>query len=107
MRPIIAPLVLCIALAAPQVIQSQQNPGAVSIIPRPAILTTNPGRFALGPRTTIWAIRGTAALGRQLANYLEPATGFDFAVRTAGTPIGNRIVLRLDQSEEHTSELQS
>jgi hexosaminidase len=89
---LVAPLVLGITLAAPRDIRSQQ----VSIIPRPATLTAKAGHFTLGPRTTIWAMRGTAALGRQLANYLEPATGFDFAVRTIGTPVGNRIVLRLD-----------
>jgi hexosaminidase len=89
---LVAPLVLGITLAAPRDIRSQQ----VSIIPRPATLTARAGHFTLGPSTTIWAMRGTAALGRQLANYLEPATGFDFAVRTVGTPAGNRIVLRLD-----------
>ncbi|MGK2963959.1 MAG: beta-N-acetylhexosaminidase, partial [Gemmatimonadaceae bacterium] len=74
----------------------QTNPGTISIIPRPASLTARAGQFTLTPRTTIWATTETASLGRQLARYLEPATGFDLPVRTSGTPTGNRIVLRLD-----------
>jgi hexosaminidase len=76
----------------------QADPATISIIPRPAQMTVRSGGFTLGPRTTIWATRGTATLGKQLARYLEPATGFDLDVRTGGTPAGNRIVLRLDET---------
>jgi hexosaminidase len=85
---------IIVSLANP--LQAQPDTATVSIIPRPARLTTRPGSFTLTPRTAIWATSGTATLGRQLARYLEPATGFDLPVRTAGTPTGNRIVLRLD-----------
>ncbi len=77
-------------------LRAQRAGSTVSIIPRPASLVPRAGRFTLTPRTVIWVDHGTATLGRQLAGYLDPATGFDLTVRTAGTPAGNRIVLRLD-----------
>lgn len=77
-------------------LQAQRDSTTVSIVPRPANLVMSAGRFKLTPHTVIWTDRGTAALGRQLVRYLEPATGFDLTVRAAGTPTGNRIVLRLD-----------
>lgn len=88
------PLAALLALAAVTFDLKAQ----ISVIPRPASLTPKSGHFTLTPRTTIWATRGTAALGRQLASYLEPATGFDLTVKTAGSPTGNRIVLRLDET---------
>jgi hexosaminidase len=96
MRLLTASLLACIAFGVASPLQSQQEIATVSIIPRPAKLTTRTGHFTLTPRTTIWATHGAAALGRQLAGYLEPATGYDFDVRTTGAPTGNRIVLRLD-----------
>ncbi len=96
MRLLKASFLACIALGLAEPLQNQQNSAAVSIVPRPAKLTTQTGRFTLTPRTTIWATGAAAPLGRQLAGYLEPATGFDLAIRTVGTPAGNRIVLRID-----------
>lgn len=96
MRLLAASLLVCIPLSTPRLLQSQQESGPVSIIPRPVTLTTRTGHFTLTRQTTIWAPRAAESLGRQLANYLAPATGFDFAVRTTGAPAGNRIVLRLD-----------
>jgi hexosaminidase len=69
-----------------------------SIIPRPAKLTLHGGRFLLTARTVIWTDAQSAALGRQLARYLEPATGYSLPVRQGGTPAGNRIVLRRDRT---------
>jgi hexosaminidase len=69
-----------------------------SIIPRPAKLMVHGGRFLLTARTVIWTDQQSAALGRQLARYLEPATGYSLAVRQQGTPAGNRIVLRRDRT---------
>ncbi|MEO8578223.1 MAG: beta-N-acetylhexosaminidase, partial [Gemmatimonadales bacterium] len=88
----------CLVLALAPAAYAQHDSATISIIPRPAKLTVRTGHFTLTPRTTIWATRGTAALGKQLAGYLEPATGFDLTVTTAGTPAGNRIVLRLDET---------
>ena len=68
---------------------------AVSIIPQPAKLEMKEGQFTLTPATAIWTTTRTSSLGRQLERYLEPATGFDLAIRT-GVPAGNRIVLKID-----------
>src|SRR5512132_2622382 len=89
-------LLACVAGTTVQPLQGQHNPPADAVIPRPASLTSKTGRFALTSSTAIWTTRETAVLGRLLANYLAPATGFDLNVRSAGTPTGSRIVLRLD-----------
>jgi hexosaminidase len=70
---------------------------AVSIIPQPANIQMKEGQFTLTSNTVIWTTTATRSLGSQLERYLEPATGYDFAVRS-GTPTGNRIILRLDPS---------
>ncbi len=98
MRQLTALFLACIAFCLPKPLEAQQDNAEISIIPRPAKLTTGTGQFTLTPATTIWVTSETAALGRRLARYLEPATGFDLAVRTTGTPTGNRIVLRLDSA---------
>jgi hexosaminidase len=54
----------------------------IAIVPRPVTLTPRPGAFRLTARTVIWTDRASAPIGRQLAHYLEPATGF--ALRVAG-----------------------
>jgi hexosaminidase len=96
MKSFAVPLLLSAILGISRPLLGQQPPSIVSVIPRPAKLTTRPGQFTLTDRTTVWAMPGTASLARQLAGYLEPATGFELTVRTAGTPAGNRIVLRID-----------
>ena len=76
-----------------------QGPAAeASIIPRPAKLTMHAGRFLLTAGTVIWTDQQSAPLGRQLARYLEPATGYALVVRQGGTPTGNRIILRRDRT---------
>ena len=74
--------------------------GAIAVIPRPARVTPQAGRFALTGRTVIVTDSAAAGVGRQLARYLEPATGFTLAAR-AGAPGAappNAIVLRRDPS---------
>lgn len=88
----------CVAGTTAQDLRGLDSPAADAIVPRPASLTLKPGHFTLTPRTSIWVTRETAVLGRQLASYIAPATGFDLAVRTIGAPAGNRIVLRIDTS---------
>jgi hypothetical protein len=58
--------------------------GIIAVIPRPTQVTPRPGRFTLTARTVIWTDSASAAVGRQLARYVEPATGFALAVRTGG-----------------------
>ena len=62
------PLAALLALAAVTFDLKAQ----ISVIPIPASLTPKSGHFTLSPRTSIRSTRGTAALGRQLAGYLEP-----------------------------------
>ena len=67
----------------------------IAVIPRPVKVTPRTGHFTLTARTVISTDVGSAALGRQLARYLEPATGYVLAVRR-GAATGSRIVLRQD-----------
>lgn len=67
----------------------------IAVIPRPVKVTPRTGHFTLTARTVISTDAGSAALGRQLARYLEPATGYVLAVRR-GAATGSRIVLRQD-----------
>ena len=80
---------------------AQDSAAAIAVVPRPAHVTTLPGRFALTAHTVIWTDPASAMVGRQLARYLEPATGFTLAVRAgtsgAAAPAG-AIVLRRDAS---------
>ena len=80
---------------------AQDSDAAVAVVPRPAHVTALPGRFALTARTVIWTDPASAEVGRQLARYLEPATGFTLAVRAgapgAAAPAG-AVVLRRDAS---------
>ena len=70
----------------------------VAVIPQPVRLAPRAGRFRLTARTVIWSDAPSAPVARQLARYLEPATGFTFVVRTTGTPPSNAITLRRDVS---------
>ena len=88
-------------IPGPSVVGAQRvapEPGAPAVIPRPVTLTPAAGRFRLTSGTVIWTDAASVAIGRQLARYIEPATGFTFVVRTSGTPPANAIVLRRDAS---------
>jgi hexosaminidase len=58
---------------------------AIAIIPQPASLVSRPGVFHITKRTVIWTDAATEAVARQLARYLEPATGFTIRVQVGGT----------------------
>jgi hexosaminidase len=73
---------------------------AFPIIPRPVRLAPRAGRFTLTARTTIWADERSVPTARQLARYLEPATGFAFTVRTGGDAPSEGIVLTHDRELE-------
>jgi hexosaminidase len=74
----------------------QTDATSIAVIPRPVSVTPGSGHFRLTSRTVIWTDASSAAVGRQLARYLEPATGFSFAVRIGGSVPANAIVLRRD-----------
>jgi hypothetical protein len=68
---------------------------AQPIIPAPARLTAHAGHFTITAETVIWTDPPSASIGRQLARYLEPATGFTLDVVTGGTsPTGSIALLR-------------
>src|SRR5437868_3848060 len=69
---------------------------AVSIIPEPASIQMKEGQFTLTASTAIWTTPKTASLGKQLERYLEPATGYDLAMRS-GVPTGNGLELRIER----------
>jgi hexosaminidase len=78
----------------------QPQPRGIAIVPEPASVTIRQGRFVITSRTVIWTDRAGAAVGRQLARYLEPATGFTLRVVTGGAPANGSIALRRDPSLE-------
>jgi hexosaminidase len=92
--------VLAVVLGAPTSARAQTAAESTfAIIPRPVSLTPRAGRFTLTERTVIWSDRASARVARQLARYLEPATGFALTVRSGGAvPAGSRITLVRDPS---------
>jgi hexosaminidase len=71
---------------------------AVAIIPQPVSLTSRPGRFTITRQTVIWTDRVSADVARQLARYLEPATGMTLRVQVGGSPPPGSIALRRDRA---------
>jgi len=69
---------------------------AIAVIPQPVKLTPRAGHYVITARTVIWTDAPSAAIGRQLARYLEPATGYSFVVRSGGKAPSGAIVLRRD-----------
>ena len=72
----------------------------ISIVPQPVQLTQQPGEFALYADTVITASGDAQAVARQLAQWLEPATGFQLPVKANNSSAAKSIVLRLDTSLE-------
>jgi hexosaminidase len=72
--------------------------GAIAVIPQPTRLTRDSGEFAITSGTTIWTDDASATIGRQLAAYLAPATGFTLEVRSGGDVPAGGIQLRRDAS---------
>ena len=70
----------------------------VAIIPGPASVKIEDGRFTLAARTVIWTDPASAPVAQQLARYLEPATGFTLRVQLEGPVPGGAISLRRDPS---------
>ncbi|HJR61577.1 MAG TPA: beta-N-acetylhexosaminidase [Vicinamibacterales bacterium] len=69
---------------------------AQQLIPQPVKVTPRAGQFALTAMTVISTDPRSAAIGHQLARYLEPATGFLLRVQTRGGAPARSIVLRRD-----------
>jgi hexosaminidase len=71
---------------------------ALSVIPKPVTMTRTAagGAFVLTPGTAIITDRSTYDIGIQLADWLQPATGYRLAVVGAAGSGGKVIALRLD-----------
>ncbi len=98
MRTIIAAAVAATTLVTPPAAAAQ------SLIPLPVKLTPQTGHFTITARTIISTDAGSAPLGRQLARWLEPATGFRFRVLAGGRAPGGSISLRRDASLSHLGD---
>ncbi|TMC66933.1 MAG: hypothetical protein E6J18_16905, partial [Chloroflexi bacterium] len=57
---------------------------ALAVIPRPVHMTRGTGTFVLSARTVIVTDRATRDIGYQLADCLQPATGYRLSVGAAG-----------------------
>ena len=92
-------LLLIATLAAASRVERAAQPATdISLIPAPVTITAAKGQFMLTDRTVVWTDSGSAALGHQLARYLEPATGFTLRVQTSGQPPPGSIALQRDRS---------
>ena len=77
---------------------SAQPSSSIAVIPQPGKVTERSGRFALTGRTAIWTDAAAAAIGRQFAAYVEPATGFTLRVHSGGSAPASGIQFRIDRS---------
>ena len=68
----------------------------VAVIPKPATLTRTAASFELTPGTAIVTDRSTYDIGIQLADWLQPATGYRLAVVGAAGTGGQVVSIRLD-----------
>jgi len=75
---------------------ARQSARSIAIVPEPVLATAQPGAFTLTAGTIILTDRATTALGRQLAHYLEPSTGFALRVQSSAPATGRRISLAID-----------
>jgi hexosaminidase len=72
--------------------------GSIAIIPKPAKVTPRPGRFRIAKRTVIWTDAASEPIARQLARYLEPATGLELRVQVGGSLPSGAIALHRERS---------
>src|SRR2546423_3885744 len=69
----------------------------LAVIPQPAHLARGAAAaFVLTPTTAIVTDRATRQIGYQLADWLEPATGYRLPVTAAGGAATRTIALRID-----------
>jgi hexosaminidase len=73
---------------------TQQAQSVIAVIPQPTRLTVDTGEFVVAANTVIWTDDASAPLGRHLAAYLAPATGFTLEVRSGGDAPARSIELR-------------
>lgn len=69
---------------------------SIAVIPRPVQMTRRTGAFLLTPATVIVTDRATRQIGYQLADWIDPATGYRLAVGAAPGTATRTISLRID-----------
>ena len=69
---------------------------SLAVIPRPVHMTRGTGTFLVTPATVVVTDRATRQIGYQLADWLQPATGYRLAVSGAAGTAARTIALRLD-----------
>jgi hexosaminidase len=89
-----AMITLCAALA----LLAGMQDTSLAVIPRPVQLTRRTGTFLLTPATVIVTDRATRQIGYQLADWLEPATGYRLSATGSAGTAARTISLRLDPS---------
>jgi hypothetical protein len=77
---------------------------ALSIIPRPVQLTRRTGAFVVTSGTVIATDRATRQIGYQLADWLQPATGYRLSVASSPGAATRTISLRLDSTLSRMGE---
>src|SRR3954465_2248893 len=95
MRILLAGAICGLALVSARSAFAQQ-PSAITVIPQPVKVVEHAGRFVLTGRTAVWSDVPAAAIGRQFARYVEPATGFVLPVRSGGAASAGGIQFRID-----------
>ena len=95
MRFLLSMLILVVGVAGQSASFSR-----IAVIPQPAKVTAGRGEFFLTPSTVIVMDSALKAQGRQLADMLGTATGFDIDVRSGSSPGSGFIALRLDKGLE-------
>src|SRR5437667_9680071 len=69
---------------------------SLAVIPRPVHMTRGTGTFLVTPATVVVTDRATRQIGYQLADWLQPASGYRLAVSGAAGTAARTIALRLD-----------
>ena len=95
MRFLLSMLILVVGVAG-----QSASFSPIAVIPQPAKVTAGRGEFFLTPSTVIVMDPALKAQGRQLADMLGTATGFDLEVRSGSSPGSGFIALRLDKGLE-------
>ena len=68
----------------------------LSVIPKPARMTRGTGSFVVTPTTVVVTDRATRDIGYQLADWLQPATGYRLSVGGAAGAATHVVSLRID-----------
>jgi hexosaminidase len=77
----------------------QANPKTISIVPKPVMLKqTKAADFILNPDTVIIADKTLRQKAKQLANMIEPATGFDLTIKQQDLFASRSMILKLDSA---------